>query len=298
MSFRAFICLTLLFLLMASPVNAQPAGWNIMAKPSFRIGYLYGSQVASIVTDYGSSDSFRSFDPPNVQLDISFGYLVLTGVVELSTGGPFSARLSADASVYGQQNMIYGSWWTSRNPAPYTPDGLYSGARPGYAAFEAAGQYDIWRYPGYSFGVTGGWRSEHWWHSWGNNDSLSYGAGDNVTSSIPFAGLSAEMAYPGWRSTWQLLASPFIWKNVDGWVRDRVNSAEYQFPSQDGLLLEGRIEGQANVTDNLLMGIYGRYSYQNLSGIFDVVTSPVASWPVNVVESALMLQLQGTYLFW
>ncbi len=75
MSFRAFICLTLLFLLMASPVNAQPASWNIMAKPSFRIGYLYGSQVASIVTDYGSSD--ESWTPKNVQLDISFGYLVL-----------------------------------------------------------------------------------------------------------------------------------------------------------------------------------------------------------------------------
>ncbi len=107
------------------------------------------------------------------------------------------------------------------------------------------------------------------------------------------------MAYPGWRSTWQFLASRFVSKEISGWVKQPNDYGEYHCSGQGGVLLEGRIQGEANITSNLFFGLYGRYSYQNVSGVFDAQSgSGRHSMDVNVVENTLTLQLQLTYLFW
>ena len=221
----------------------------------------------------------------------------MSGVLEIFPFSRLSARLSADASVYGQQNIIYGSAWWAPSGAPA---GVYSNARPGFAGFGAAGLFDVWRPAGHRFGITGGWRGEYWWYEAGNTGNSFVGAEDNVSSSIPFAGFYAEMAYPGWRSTWQFLASRFVSKEISGWVRQPHDYGEYHFAAQGGVLLEGRIQGEANITSNLFFGLYGRYSYQNASGVFDAQSQSAGRRPmdVNVVENTLTLQLQMTYLFW
>ena len=106
----------------------------------------------------------------------------------------------------GQQNIIYGPWWTAP-PVPTAPPGLYSNARPGFVGVEAAALFDVWRPAGHRFGVVGGWRREYWWYNdEGTNDAnAGVWSRDNATSTIPFVGLCAEMAYPGWRSTFEFL---------------------------------------------------------------------------------------------
>ena len=108
------------------------------------------------------------------------------------------------------------------------------------------------------------------------------------------------MGYPGWRSTWQFLASRFVSKEISGWVRQPSVFGEYNCAAQGGVLLEGRIQGEANTSSNLFFGLYGRYSYQNVSGVFDAQSRSAGRRPmdVNVVENTLTLQLQMTYLFW
>ena len=220
----------------------------------------------------------------------------MSGVLEIFPFSRLSARLSADASVYGQQNIIYGSAWWAPSGAPA---GVYSNARPGFAGFGAAGLFDVWRPAGHRFGITGGWRGEYWWYEAGNTGNSFVGAEDNVSSSIPFAGFYAEMAYPGWRSTWQFLASRFVSKEMSGWVRQPNDYGEYHCAGQGGVLLEGRIQGEANITSNLFFGLYGRYSYQNVSGVFDAQSRSAGRRPmdVNVVENTLTLQLQLTLFF-
>ncbi len=118
--------------------------------------------------------------------------------------------------------------------------------------------------PGHRFGVVEGWRREYWgYNDQGTSDiNASVESQDNVTSTVPFVGLCAEMAYPGWRSTFEFLTSRFISKNINGSVRHPGNFWEYHGAAQDGVLLEGRIQGMANITSNLFLGLYGRYSYQ------------------------------------
>ncbi len=65
---------------MATPVHAEFSPWNMPVSSSFRVGYLYGSQVQGTVSDYGSLNP-----NPNVQLDISFGFPIVSGAVNQET---------------------------------------------------------------------------------------------------------------------------------------------------------------------------------------------------------------------
>ncbi|MDR3603326.1 MAG: hypothetical protein P4L38_01735 [Syntrophaceae bacterium] len=109
--------LLLILVVMAPSVRAEFLPWNIPVNSSFRVGYLYGSQVVSTFSDYGSGLAKSAVDPyPDVQLDISFGFPILSGTIELSPINRLSARLIGDVSVYGQQNIIYGPWWAPNTP--------------------------------------------------------------------------------------------------------------------------------------------------------------------------------------
>jgi hypothetical protein len=210
--------LLLMLAVIGSSVRAEPSQWIIPINSSFRAGYLYGSRVVS-----SSSDPYYNYD---VLLDISHGSPVLSGTMELSPIGPLSVRMIGEVSVYGQQNTIYGPWWA---PTSRTPDGLYSEARPGFAGVEAAGLFDIWRSAGHHFGVIWGWRREYWWY---NNqgtgaENPDVWSRDKITTNIPFLGLQAAMAYPGWQSTLEFLTSRFISKTINGSVRQLQDFAEY-----------------------------------------------------------------------
>jgi hypothetical protein len=109
--------------------RSEPPKWNIPINSSFRVGYLYGSQVVSTPTD-------PTGDP--VQLDIVFGSPVLSGTIELSLIRPLTLQIIAELSVFGQRNIIYRSSWAPRSPAP---DGLYSEARPGFVGAEIMPPY-------------------------------------------------------------------------------------------------------------------------------------------------------------
>ena len=292
MRIRTFTHVLLLVLgLTVSCAHGQFLPWNIPVNSSFRVGYLYGSQVVSSPVD-PTGDT--------VQLDISFGFPVLSGAIEFSPISLLSVRLIGDVGVYGQQNIIYGPWWTV-DTAPAAAEGLYSNVRPGYVGVEVAGMFDVWRPAGHRFGVVGGWRREYWWYDNGgiSNQNGTAASRDDVTSTIPFLGLSAEMAYPGWRSTFEFLTSRFISKNINGSVRQPQNFGEYQCAVQDGVLLECRIQGLAPITSNLFLGLYGRYSYQNVAGGFDGQRNSIVtrSLDIHVVENTLTLALQLTMFF-
>ena len=290
MRIRTFTHVLLLVLgLTVSCAHGQFLPWNIPVNSSFRVGYLYGSQVVSSPSDPGP------FNP--VKLDISFGFPVLSGAIELSPISPLSVRLIGDVSVYGQRNIIYG-FWVQSSPAP---PGLYSNSRPGYVGVEAAGLLDVWRPAGHRFGVVGGWRRDYWWYNdEGTNDAnAGVWSRDNATSTIPFVGLCAEMAYPGWRSTFEFLTSRFIYKTINGSLSQLNNLYQYQCSAQDGVLLEARVQGMTNITSNLFLGLYGRYTFQDVAGVFEAVSGSSVAGPVSVhvVENALTLQLQLTLFF-
>jgi len=281
--------LLLVLAVTGSSVRAEPPQWIIPINSSFRAGYLYGSQVVSTPTD--------SFGDP-VQLDIVFGSPVLSGTIELSPISPLTFRIIGDVSMYGQRNIIYRSSWAPRSPAP---DGLYSEARPGFAGAEAAGLFDIWRSAEHRFGVIGGWRREYWWY---NNqgtgvENPGVWSRDKITTNIPFLGLQASMAYPGWQSTFEFLTSRFISKTINGSLSQLQNFTEYQCRGRDGVLLEARIQGMANMTNSLLVGLFGRFTYQNVSGVFDALTNTSVTGPldVQVVENSLTLEMQLTLFF-
>ncbi|MEI7451329.1 MAG: hypothetical protein WCJ75_17100 [Desulfomonile sp.] len=293
--------LLLMLAVTGSSVRAESPQWIIPINSSFRVGYLYGSQVVSTSSDYGSQVVSSSSDPYynyDVLLDISFGSPVLSCTIELSPISPLTVRIIGDVSVYGQQNTIYGPWWA---PTSWTPDGLYSEARPGFAGVEAAGLFDIWRSAGHRFGVIGGWRREYWWY---NNqgtgaENPDVWSRDKITTNIPFLGLQAAMAYPGWQSTFEFLTSRFISKTINGSVRQLQDFAEYHCSARNGVLLEARIQGMANMTNSLLVGLFGRFTYQNVSGVFDAFTNSSVkhSLDVHVVENTLTLELQLTLFF-
>ena len=99
--------LLLMLAVTGSSVRAEPLPWIIPINSSFRVGYLYGSQVVST-----STDSFGDPGDP-VQLDISFGSPVLSGTIELSPfplSGPwptYSLMLS-----YVEIDPTTGQKWT------------------------------------------------------------------------------------------------------------------------------------------------------------------------------------------
>jgi hypothetical protein len=99
--------LLLMLAVIGSSVRAEPPQWIIPINSSFRVGYLYGSQVVST-----STDSFGDPGDP-VQLDISFGSPVLSGTIELSPfplSGPwptYSLMLS-----YVEIDPTTGQKWT------------------------------------------------------------------------------------------------------------------------------------------------------------------------------------------
>ena len=100
--------LLLMLAVTGSSVRAEPLPWIIPINSSFRVGYLYGSQVVSTSSDYGSH--VYDYD---VLLDISFGSPVLSGTIELSPfplSGPwptYSLMLS-----YVEIDPTTGQKWT------------------------------------------------------------------------------------------------------------------------------------------------------------------------------------------
>ena len=107
------------------------------------------------------------------------------------------------------------------------------------------------------------------------------------------------MGYPGWRSTWQFLASRFVSKEISGWVKQPNDYGEYHCAAQGGVLIEARVQGLTNITSNLFLGLYGRYTFQDVAGVFEAVSKSSVAGPVSVhvVENALTLQLQLTLFF-
>jgi hypothetical protein len=150
---------------------------------------------------------------------------------------------------------------------PYPNSNLWD-VVPDFTSWEAAGLYHLWSGYGYRFSVVGGYRQESWTFLGTPSDStdVSLSLHDRFTSHIPFLALQTAMFYPWWKARFEVLGSPFMSKKVTATVRNGGTLVDFKGWADRGGLIEFSMEGTCALTSVLRLGLYGRYSYQELYG--------------------------------
>jgi len=258
-------CVLVVLASAAMPVHAQvlpqvllPAGIGIDS--SFRIEYLVGSQSVQFThleKPVGPIQTFPWQIDPRVA--------VLEGTVELSPYRWFSGRLGGAYSVF-QRDM------EGVRPASNLHNAHVWQLQPTFKAWDAAGLLHLFSGGGYRFSFTAGYRYESWVYNGSGSSDPSLGAQaslrDEFQSDIPYFGLQTAMFFPWWKAKFEIIGSPFMAKQIK-MTRDFGYDGlfvQYDATARSGGLIEFQIEGTANVSTNVLLGGFFRYSYQELHG--------------------------------
>jgi len=247
----------ILFILagVASPVGAETLPWNIQVDSSFRAEYLFGHQVVRhLDADVPDVDRFSANYDPRLTL--------LAGTVEI-TPFPFaSGRLAGSISVLestgAQVRTITGSVF---------PGGSWD-VKPDFSSWEAAGLYHLWSGGGYRFSFTAGYRQQTWdYQGAPSNGAADSPLHDSFSSHIPFIGMQTAMFFPSWKARFEILGSPFMNMRVSHALQQGALFLQFDGNLYKGGLVELQMAGDVNLTANVLVGLYGRYMYQELYGL-------------------------------
>jgi hypothetical protein len=257
LSCRALRAVAVLFVLtgLAFPVGAETLPWNIQVDSSFRAEFLFGHQV------------LRQLDPKVTGVarfvaDYDPRLPVLTGTVEITPFPLISGRLAGSTSVWertgAQVRTATGS---------VIPGGRWD-VKPDFTSWEAAALYHLWSGGGYRFSFTGGYRQQTWdYQGTPSNGTTDSPLHDSFSSHIPFIGLQTAMFFPTWKARFEMLGSPFMNVGVSNALQQGAAVLQLDGNLYRGGLVEVQMSGDVNLTPNVLVGLYGRYAYQELYGL-------------------------------
>ncbi len=257
MSRRALKAVAILFIMagVVSPVGAETLPWNIQVDSSFRAEYLFGHQVLRhLDPNVPNVDRFTANFDPRVP--------VLAGTVEITPFPAISGRLAGSISVL--ESTVAHVRTVSGAAFP----GDRWDVKPDFSSWEAAGLYHLWSGGGYRFSFTAGYRQE----TWDYQGSPSSGAPDSplhdsFSSRIPFIGLQTAMFFPSWKARFEVLGSPFMNMSVSNALQQGGFALQFDGNLYRGGLMELQMAGDVSLTANVLVGLYGRYAYQELYGL-------------------------------
>jgi len=271
----------------AAPLCAQTFLRNTAVDSSFRIEYLFGRQTLGrefLDSSYGHT-FYRSFfggnwegrDPdPIDRLRIDFGpsLPIFEGTVEVTPFRSVSGRVVGSMSVLetsGWFTLVSGPapariFWLDDPPPTISSAELANVIKPTFRSWEAAGLYHLSNEGGYRYSIVAGYRQESWTYRVdGNQDDNSY-LRDEFVSQSPFLGLQTAMFFPWWKARFEVLGSPFMTKKISHTARDQGYFQQLDGTWHKGGFIEFQTEGTVNVTPSTWLGLFVRYTYEELRG--------------------------------
>ncbi|MCX5860873.1 MAG: hypothetical protein NTW27_01930 [Deltaproteobacteria bacterium] len=291
---RACTRIAALFFVMActaTPLCAQIIPWNIAVDSSFRIEYLLGRQTLGReyidsshgpIQDLDNYSWFMQHPDPIDRLRIEFGpsLPILEATVEITPFPSFSGRLAASLSVLESTQgvtLVSGPASTTfvwNNPyvipainLPLYGSGELSNViKPAFRLWEAAGLYHLSSEGGYRWSIVGGYRYETWTYSLGADQGSNSYLRDEFVSQSPFLGLQTAMFFPWWKARFEVLGSPFMTKKISLTARDSGYYMQLDGTWNKGGFIEFQTEGTVNVTPSIWLGLFARYTYEELRG--------------------------------
>ncbi len=242
-------------LVMSCALSAwgQVRPWPIDVDSSFRVGWLFGQQMVRYADPLGAAgDRVKSELSPKVP--------ILSGAIELTPFYRISGRVAGSLSVLEPHIRFYAG---KADPSFDRWD-----VRPNFKQWEAAGLVHLWKSRGYRFSVVAGYRQEYWTYTGDPVEDAGTESwlNDRWTSHIPFMALQTSLFFPWWKTRFEVLGSPFMTKKVLAQVRNGSDFIEYDGSAPSGGLLEFTVEGTAAVTSLARLGLYGKYTHQELHG--------------------------------
>jgi len=297
---RTTLLLALFFLLATVPsLEAQALPMGLRLDSSLRAEFLFGRQVLRntdpaypTITGAARPDLWRIEFGPRVP--------VLEGTFELSPFGPLSARFAGSASVL--ETTMGLSQTNGFVESPPTVSFAVWDVKPEQRSWEVAGLYHVFQGLGHRYSITAGFRQEVWrYRGKGVRDDSSF-LRDEFTSNIPFIGLQAAMFLPFWKARFEVLGSPFMNQQVVHHVGLGTFELEYRGKATGAGLIELRAEGTVGITPNCWLGIFGRYTYQELYGRAEATSNGTftllnRSHDFFVGQSFGTIGLNGTLVF-
>jgi hypothetical protein len=251
---RTVLGLLLMLAVMSTSAHSQMLPLNLAIDSSFGVEYLLGRQDLRHVDPFSSG--FGEF---NNQWDPQMA--VLSGLVEVTPLPYVSGRLAGSISVASSPQEV-------NRDRGALPDMVRWNLRSGYNAWEAAGLYNLWNGGGYRFSALGGYRRETWLYKGDPGPAATAGSSlrEEFVANIPFIGLQTSMHFPWWKARFEVLGSWFVTKTFHQSV-NHVSALEVRDgQNDDGGIMIFLMEGTTHITPNILVGISGKYSYQNFNG--------------------------------
>jgi hypothetical protein len=264
LSRRSLKAVAALFMVLgvASSVGAETLPWNIQVDSSLRAEFLFGHQVLRQVEPNTTNVSrfVANYDP---RLPI------LAGTIEITPFPAVSGRLAGSTSVWERAGAQVRTITSS--PIPFGPGSLIAGGRwdvkPDFSSWEAAALYHLWSGGGYRFSFTAGYRQQTWdYQGTASNGTADSPLHDSFSFHIPFIGLQTAMFFPSWKARFEMLGSPFMNVGVSNSLQQGSFALQLDGNLFRGGLVEVQMAGDVNLSSNVLVGLYGRYAYQELYG--------------------------------
>jgi hypothetical protein len=255
----------ILFILVAavSPVEAETLPWNIQVDSSFRAEFLFGHQILRHLdpSDPAKTRFVATYDPR---------VTVLAGTIEITPFPAISGRLAGSISVVENTGAQVRTVDTViAQLAPFLPTDKWEwDVKPNFSSWEAAGLYHLWSGGGYRFSFTAGYRQDTWdYQGSPSNGAPDSPLHDSFSSHIPFIGLQTAMFFPSWKARFEVLGSPFMNMSVSNALQRGAFGLQFDGNLYRGGLVELQMSGDVGLSANVLVGLYGRYSYQELNGL-------------------------------
>jgi hypothetical protein len=282
--------LALLLCVSTAPVQGQWLPSNFGVDTSLRAGYLFGWQMTQLkegpeTFEGGHLSRFRTEFNPRLP--------VLSGDFEWSPIPELSGRLAGAISVLEKDIRYVHA--RSDNAASSEWD-----VAPDYRQWEAAGLLHLWTGMGYRFSIVGGYRQEYWLYlgTPANSEPDNSYLRDKINAHIPFIAVQTAMFFPWWKARFEVLGSPFMSKKIDTQILKGGNLVRYNGTADSGGLVEFTVEGTAAVTSQLRIGLYSRYTYQELGGEMVKMSGGSASdHKLNFAEQMFIVCANFTVLF-
>lgn len=269
-------------ILALGSAQAQMLPLNLALDSSFGVEYLAGRQDLRHVSPYDKSGNFKEF---NNQWDPQLA--VLSGLVELTPFPYVSGRLAGSLSVTSNIQEVV-------RDRGVLPDLFRWTLKTGYNAWEAAGLYHLWNQGGYRFSALGGYRRETWLYTGDSDSSPTAGASlrEEFVSDIPFIGLQTAMHFPWWKARFEVLGSWFVRKTFHQSINQNNEIEVRDGRGDQGGIMIFQLEGTSHLTPNILVGLEGRYSYQNFVG--PSLVSSTRSGASETAYKALFIESVGS----